>query len=212
MRGLTLLLTSMLLCAVPATEAAQTTGGSDPGDPQQSKTYSATGTGATEYGTRPASSPASSPASPKRRTVPGTRAKRLRSGYAAAPAAAPLRVKKVIWAANDIVGKPYRYGGGHNPTFKDTGYDCSGTVSYALRGGRFVESPMPSGSYRGWGAAGRGKWITTSSNAGHMFVTVAGLRLDTSSAGERVSSGEGPRWRKTLRGGAGFVARHPARF
>ena len=204
MRGFTLLLTSMLLCAVPATAAAQTTGGMDPSDPPQSKTYSATGTGAAEYGTRPAS--------PKRRTVPGTRAKRLRSGYAAAPAAAPLRVKKVIWAANDIVGKPYRYGGGHNPTFKDTGYDCSGTVSYALRGGRFVKSPMPSGSYMGWGAAGRGKWITTYSNSGHMFVTVAGLRLDTSSAGERVSSGEGPRWRKNLRGGSGFVARHPARF
>ena len=204
MRGLTLLLTSMMLCAVPATAAAQTAGGTDPGDPQQSGKYSAAGTGAAEYGTRRES--------PKRQVVPGTRAKRLRSGYAAAPAAAPLRVKKVIWAANDIVGKPYRYGGGHNPTFKDTGYDCSGTVSYALRGGRFVKSPMPSGSYMRWGAAGRGRWITTYSNSGHMFAVIAGLRLDTSSAGERVSSGEGPRWRKNLRGGAGFAVRHPARF
>ena len=203
MRGFTLLLMSMSLCAVaPSVALGQTaTGGMDPSDPQQSRSYAAAGTGGSEYGS-----------SPMRQTVPGTRARRLRSGYAAAPAAAPMRVKKTIWAANEIVDKPYRYGGGHNPTFKDTGYDCSGTVSYALRGGRFVSSPMPSGSYSSWGTAGQGRWITTYSNSGHMWVKIAGLRLDTSSAGERVSSGEGPRWRKNLRGGAGFIKRHPAGF
>jgi hypothetical protein len=206
MRGRFLLLMLISLFAVaPSTAAAQTTaGGMDPSDPPQTRAKSGAGTGAARYGVDPDEVP--------RYTVPGTRGRRLKNGYAAAPSAAPMRVKKAIWAANEIVGKPYKYGGGHNPSFKDSGYDCSGTVSYALRGGRFVSSPMASGSYMSWAAPGKGRWITTYANSGHMWVEIAGLRLDTSSAGERVSSGEGPRWRKTLRGGAGFVARHPAGF
>jgi hypothetical protein len=205
MRGRALLFMSISLCAVaPSTAFAQTTGGMDPADPSQSRASTGAGTGGSEYGV--------DPDAPPRRIVPGTRAKRLRSGYAAAPAAAPMRVKKAIWAANEIVGKPYKYGGGHNTTFKDSGYDCSGTVSYALRGGRFVTSPMPSGSYMRWGAPGKGKWITVYAHGGHAWVKIAGLRLDTSAAGERVSSGEGPRWRKNVRGGSGFVKRHPSGF
>lgn len=145
---------------------------------------------------------------PRRPVVEGDRARRLPSGLAAAPAAAPARVQRAIWAANEIVGRPYRYGGGH-ATFKDTGYDCSGTVSYALRGARLVRRPMASGAYTAWGRPGRGRWITTYANGGHMYVVIAGLRLDTSSAGERRDSGEGPRWRDTTRAPGGFVARHP---
>ncbi|MEX0620070.1 MAG: hypothetical protein WD181_00630, partial [Solirubrobacterales bacterium] len=109
---------------------------------------------------------------------PATKA-RLVNGKAIAPASAPDRVKAVIEWANRIRNKPYRYGGGH-ASFFDTAYDCSGTVSFALRGGRFVSSPMPSTGYFSWGEPGRGKWITTYSNSGHMYMVVAGLRFDTS--------------------------------
>lgn len=209
MRGFALLLTSMSLLVVTSAAQAQATaktGGADPADPQQSSAArgSSDASGGTAYGY--------DPDAPPRVVVPGSRAKRLRSGYAAAPAKAPVAVRKAIFAANEIVGKPYEYGGGHNLTFQDDGYDCSGTVSYALHGGGLLDAPMPSGSFMRWQVKGKGKWITTYANAGHMWVEIAGLRLDTSAAGERVSSGEGPRWRKNLRGGAGFVKRHPARL
>ncbi len=132
---------------------------------------------------------------------------RLVNGKAIAPASAPARVKAVINWANRIRNKPYRYGGGH-ASFFDTGYDCSGTVSFALRGGRFVSSPMPSTGYIKWGKSGPGKWITTYSNAGHMYLVVAGLRFDTS-----MTPGDGPGWSKSMRSTSGtFVARHPAGF
>ncbi len=207
MRGLALLLTSMSFLVVSATANAQTaaTGGADPSDPQQSAAAPGTdSSGGAAYGY--------DPAAPPRVLVPGTRAKRLRSGYAAAPADAPVAVQNAIFAANEIVGRPYEYGGGHNHTFQDDGYDCSGTVSYALHGGGLLDAPMPSGSFMKWQARGKGRWITTFANSGHIWVKIAGLRLDTSAAGERVSSGEGPRWRKNLRGGAGFVKRHPLGF
>jgi hypothetical protein len=199
-RGLTLLSLMALGLGLPTVAAAETTtttGGATP-----LAASSGEGTGGAYFD---ASAP--DPAKP---VVAGTRAKRLPNGLAAAPAAAPQRVKRAIWAANRIIGLPYRYGGGHTRTFKDSGYDCSGTVSYALRGARLLDSPMPSGSFVAWGEAGAGRWITTYANGGHMYAVIAGLRLDTSSAGERVSSGEGPRWRSTARPQAGFTARHPA--
>jgi len=129
---------------------------------------------------------------------------RLVNGMAIAPASAPARVKKVIAWANRIRNKPYRYGGGH-ASFFDTGYDCSGTVSFALRGGRFVSSPMPSTGYISWAKPGRGKWITTYSNPDHMYLVVAGLRFDTS-----MTPGDGPGWSKSMRSTSGsFIARHP---
>ena len=195
------LLTLMLALGlvVPAVSAADaTTGGAAPG------TVAPTG-----KGTGGAYFDENAP-DPNKPLVAGKRAKRLANGLAAAPSAAPKRVKKAIWAANRIIGKPYRYGGGHTRNFQDTGYDCSGTVSFALRGARLLESPMPSGNFVAWGEAGAGRWITTYANGGHMYAVIAGLRLDTSSAGEPVSSGEGPRWRSTARPQNGFTARHPA--
>jgi hypothetical protein len=144
-----------------------------------------------------------------RPTVPGHRAVRLKDGRAAAPEAAPHAVRAAVWAANEIVGKPYAYGGGHGRSFKAAGYDCSGTISYALGGAGLLRSPLDSGSFMSWGRPRKGRWITVYTNPGHAYAVIAGLRLDTSSAGERRSSGEGPRWRKTVRGPAGFVARHP---
>src|SRR5204862_3491984 len=117
--------------------------------------------------------------------------------------------KKAIWAANKIQKKPYRYGGGHG-SFRDSAYDCSGSVSYALHGGGLLSSPLDSSSFMHWGAAGRGKWITIWTNPGHAFVYIAGLRLDTSAVNDSASSGSGPRWRHHLRPTGGFTARHPA--
>ncbi len=142
--------------------------------------------------------------------VAGLRARRLRSGLAAAPAGAPVEVQRAIWAANAIVGKPYRYGGGHR-RFRDSGYDCSGTVSFALHGAGALDSPLDSSSFMSWGERGRGDWITVYTNPGHAYVVIAGLRLDTSAAGDP-RGGKGPRWRPALRSTRGFRARHPAGF
>jgi hypothetical protein len=119
------------------------------------------------------------------------------------PAAAPDQVKNAIYAANQITTKPYRYGGGHR-TWKDRGYDCSGSVSYALHGGGLLTSPLPSTGFMRWGLPGRGLWITVFTNPGHAYMVIAGLRFDTSGPGE-----SGPRWRKTIRRPLGFAKRHP---
>src|SRR5215217_1246829 len=123
---------------------------------------------------------------------------------AVAPADAPQPVKDAIAAANAITRKPYRYGGGHG-SFADSGYDCSGAVSYALHGGGLLGRPLDSTGFMSWGARGRGKWITVYANSGHAYAIIAGLRFDTSGKGE-----DGPRWRPESRSSRGFVARHPA--
>ncbi len=132
---------------------------------------------------------------------------RLVHGKAIPPSNAPARVVGVIEAANKIArGKGYCYGGGHG-SFKSKCYDCSGSVSYALHGGRFVRSPMASGDFMHWGRARKGKWITVFSNPGHVYMTVAGLRFDTS-----MTKGAGPGWSKEMRSGAGYRKRHKGRF
>src|SRR6476661_4826481 len=93
-------------------------------------------------------------------------------GKAVAPADAPPVVQQIIAAANEIEGMPYKYGGGHGD-FEDTGYDCSGSVSYALHGAGLLDDAMPSGSFTTWGASGPGTWVTIYANGGHMYMTVA---------------------------------------
>jgi len=149
----------------------------------------------------PGSDPATSPPAD---TVPGARAKLMSNGKAVAPASAPLAVQNAIAAGNRIRKKPYRWGGGH-ASFEDTGYDCSGAVSYVLNAAGLLESPMPSGSFMKWASPGRGQWITVYANSGHMYVVIAGLRWDTSAYG---SGGKGPRWRATKRPAKGFAVRH----
>jgi cell wall-associated NlpC family hydrolase len=122
---------------------------------------------------------------------------------AIAPESAPQPVKDAIAAANRITRKPYRYGGGHG-SFEDSGYDCSGAVSYALHGGDLLDRPLDSSSLMRWGKAGRGEWITVYAHGGHTYVMIAGLRFDTSGRGEK-----GPRWRQETRSTRGFTARHP---
>lgn len=137
------------------------------------------------------------------------------NGRAIAPPRAPVRVKRAIEAANRIVRKPYVWGGGH-AAFRSSlagGYDCSGAVSHALRGGHFLRSPMASGGLMGWGRKGTGKWITVYAHGGHAYVVIAGLRFDTSMR-DRNAPGPrtGPRWSKKLRRSAAFVARHPRNY
>jgi cell wall-associated NlpC family hydrolase len=128
----------------------------------------------------------------------------LLSGIALAPPDAPEAVQQVINAANTIVGRPYVWGGGH-ASFYSYGYDCSGSVSFALFGAGLIPEPLTSGSLEGWGEAGPGKWITVYANAGHTFMEIAGLRWDT--VGD--ARGTGPRWHLEPTDTSGFVVRHP---
>jgi cell wall-associated NlpC family hydrolase len=138
--------------------------------------------------------------------VPGTTA-RFVDGLAAAPEGAPAAIQEMIWAGNEVIGLPYIYGGGHG-SFISPGYDCSGTVSFALHGAELLNSPEDSSEFEGWGAKGDGRWVTIFANGGHAYMTVAGLRLDTSPA-EDPTNLEGPRWRPLRQTNAGFVVRHP---
>ena len=135
----------------------------------------------------------------------GAKAK-LVDGMAIAPRSAPARIKAVIAAANRIRNKPYIYGGGHGRWWDD-GYDCSGSVSYALHGGDFLDSPLPSTGFYRWEQPGLGRWITVFANGGHAYAVIAGLRWDTS-----MTPGDGPGWSAQMRSRAGYVARHPAHF
>ena len=141
--------------------------------------------------------------------TPTAKAKLLDNGILVPPKSAPKRVKRVIAAANRISRKPYIYGGGH-ARWRDRGYDCSGAVSFALHGGNFLKSPLPSGALASWGVGGKGRWITVYTNPGHVYAVIAGFRWDTSG-----NDGEsGPRWHEDTRSPnrEGFIARHPAGF
>jgi cell wall-associated NlpC family hydrolase len=128
----------------------------------------------------------------------------LLSGVALAPPDAPEAVQRVINNANTIVGRPYVWGGGHGSWYSH-GYDCSGSVSFALFGGGLIPRPLTSGDLEGWGSPGPGKWITVYANAGHTFAEIAGLRWDT--VGD--AQGTGPRWHLASTDTSGFVVRHP---
>jgi cell wall-associated NlpC family hydrolase len=137
------------------------------------------------------------------------------NGRAVVPAGAPARVARAIRAANRIVRKPYLWGGGHGSFTSSLarGYDCSGAVSHALHGGRFLRTPMASGDLMSWGRKGPGRWITVYAHSSHAYVVIAGLRFDTSMHdADAPGPGTGPRWSKTLRRSAAFQARHPKNY
>jgi hypothetical protein len=115
----------------------------------------------------------------------------------------PVSVRRVIAAANRIAHKPYKYGGGHGQ-WNDWGYDCSGSVSYALHGAGLLGDPLTSGAFQSWGAAGRGRWITIYANPGHVYMVVHGRRFDTTGRDE-----SGSRWQWRKRSSAGYTVRHP---
>jgi cell wall-associated NlpC family hydrolase len=132
----------------------------------------------------------------------GPRARVLGDGTAVAPDNAPEVVKRVILAGNEIAKFPYKWGGGHG-AWRDNGYDCSGSVSFALAGAGLLGRPLTSGLFMNYGAPGQGRWITIYANSGHIFMIVAGLRFDTSGQGRA-----GTRWQEESRSTAGFAVRH----
>jgi cell wall-associated NlpC family hydrolase len=139
-------------------------------------------------------------------TIPpasGNRAEVTPQGQAAVPFDAPPVVATVVQAANEIAKTPYRWGGGHG-AWRDKGYDCSGSVSFALAAAGLLDGPLTSGGFLQYGSPGRGKWITLWTNQTHIFMEVAGIRYDT--GGLR----SGTRWQPTMRPTSGFTPRHPA--
>jgi hypothetical protein len=113
-------------------------------------------------------------------------------------------VQRVIDAANEIATRPYVWGGGHG-SFQSYGYDCSGSVSYALHGGGLLSSPEDSTEFESYGEPGPGKYITIYANAEHVWMTIDGRRFDTVALAET-----GTRWSNTMASTEGFVVRHPA--
>jgi cell wall-associated NlpC family hydrolase len=204
MRALPSLLVLTAL-ALPAQAAAAGTGGAAyPG--QATTDGDGGGTTSQTNGTRApaATTPSGQAETPAPAAPPGGAATLLPNGKARAPAGAPAAVRRALRAGNRLQGKPYRFGGGHL-RWEDDAYDCSGASSYALRGIGGLASPLDSSGFMHWGVAGTGRWITTYANPNHMYVVIAGLRLDTGSGGEK-----GPRWRTTPRPPGAFTARHPA--
>jgi hypothetical protein len=133
----------------------------------------------------------------------------LRDGLAYAPRRAPKAVIRAIAAGNRLQGKPYKWGGGHARKY-DSGYDCSGSVSYVLREAGLLNGCLTSNGYFKYGKRGYGDWITIYMRKGHVFMTIAGLRLYT--CGDSSNSGSGPRWKPARRGVSGFYVRHPAGY
>lgn len=113
-------------------------------------------------------------------------------------------IARVIAAADEIATRPYVYGGGHG-SFQSSGYDCSGSVSYALHGGGLLSSPEDSSALESYGEAGPGQHITIYANAGHAFMVIDGRRFDTVAQQET-----GSRWSSSMTSTAGYVVRHPA--
>ena len=134
-------------------------------------------------------------------------------GTATAPAGAPAAVQEMVLAANQIVDKPYRVGGGHG-SWNDSAYDCSGAVSYVLHGAGMLSSPEDSTELESYGSSGPGRWITIYADSGHTFIVIAGRAFDTADfGGPNIPSGTGPRWRSdptgNLADGGNYVVRHP---
>ena len=137
-------------------------------------------------------------------TAPATgKATLTADGLAVAPADAPEEVKAIIAAGNEIADKPYKYGGGH-AKWNDSGYDCSGSISYALHGAGLLSRALDSGEFMSWGERGRGTWVTIRANSGHAYMIVAGLRFDTSARRQT-----GNRWTTEMRSARGYRAVHP---
>jgi peptidoglycan hydrolase-like protein with peptidoglycan-binding domain len=147
-------------------------------------------------------------------TGPVAKAQINPDGTATAPASAPGVVGQVIAAANQIIGKPYLYAGGH-ARWNDVGYDCSGAVSFALHGAQLLSVPEDSTELESYGSPGPGNWITIYADPSHTWIVVAGIAFDTANyGGPNLPSGTGPRWRTdptgNLADGGDYVIRHPS--
>jgi cell wall-associated NlpC family hydrolase len=141
--------------------------------------------------------PTAAPAPPVDKAVVGP------DGLAIAPASAPPLVQAIIAAGNKIATKPYKYGGGHG-RWEDSGYDCSGSLSYAFHGAGMLDTALDSTGFMSWGQAGKGEWVTVYAMGSHAYMVVAGLRFDTSGR-----ASQGTRWQADMRSAAGYTVRHP---
>jgi cell wall-associated NlpC family hydrolase len=135
--------------------------------------------------------------------TPGAKGRVTSDGFGVPPASAPRVVKRLVAAGNAIAKSPYKWGGGHR-NWDDTGYDCSGSVSYALHGGGLLSSPLVSGDFVDWGDRGRGSWVTIYANRNHVYMVVAHMRFDTSARPRT-----GSRWTTQHRSSDGFSVTHP---
>ena len=115
-------------------------------------------------------------------------------------------VARVIAAGEEIATRPYVWGGGHG-SFQSAGYDCSGSVSYALHGGGLLSAPMDSSEFESYGEAGPGRDITIYANSEHVYMVVDGRRFDTVAQQEG-----GSRWSSSTTSTGGYVVRHPAGY
>jgi cell wall-associated NlpC family hydrolase len=195
-------------CAFPAAASAETGGAAPGGTTTSPTTTTPPPTTTTPTGDSGCSTGVGGVGSASQDCGPTGKARLLANGQAVAPVDAPAAVKRAIRYGNMIVDLPYRLGGGHRlPWRLDRGYDCSGTVSWALHGARLLKAPMPSGSFTKWGLAGKGRWITIYAHGGHMRAVIAGLRLDTSQV-----PGSGPGWSTKMLSAAGYRVRHPVGY
>jgi len=118
----------------------------------------------------------------------------------------PPVIHHIVNYANQLVDKPYKWGGGHQQLF-DEGFDCSGSISHILYRSGLLVRPLNSRGFAGYGKPGPGRYVSIFVKPGnHVFMSVCGLRFDTSGN----QTGEGPRWRSTARSSSGFINRHPA--
>lgn len=198
----TTLATLVLAAATVAPASANaSTGGAVFGSSSQVSTAPTTPATPTTTGGIDPSAPLTPPATPQPQF--GEAATIGPNGLATPPAGAPAVVAAIIAAGNAIARKPYVWGGGHQ-RWTAKGYDCSGSVSFALHSAGLLDAPLVSGAFARWGDAGPGSWVTIYANAGHVFMVVAGLRFDTS--GQRQA---GTRWQPAERRVKGFKVRHP---
>jgi peptidoglycan hydrolase-like protein with peptidoglycan-binding domain len=136
-------------------------------------------------------------------------------GTVTPPAGAPQAVVEAINAANSIIDKPYRVGGGHGK-WNDSAYDCSGAVSFALHGANLLSAPEDSTQLESYGSSGPGEWMTIYADASHTFIVIAGLAFDTAHYGPTTPGGTGPRWltaanaTANLQDGGDYIIRHPS--
>jgi peptidoglycan hydrolase-like protein with peptidoglycan-binding domain len=165
----------------------------DPDEAQQISEDAGTGTTADDGSSSDSTAPAT-----------GAKATLNADGTATAPQGAPKAVQDIIAAGNQIADTPYKYGGGHTDDFQDSGYDCSGSVSFALHGAGLLRAPLDSGEFMSWGQSGSGQWVTIFANEDHVYMVVAGLFFDTSGA-----SDSGSRWQTDRRSASGYTVRHP---
>lgn len=196
----------VVVSAWPGAAVAATTGGTGYGTASQVPADPSAPPGGTSPD-QPLPDPntPATPISPRAVAPPavGQVAKVRSNGLAVAPAGAPPIVRLMIQAGNRIARTPYVWGGGH-ARWVSRGYDCSGSVSFVLNAAGLLASPLVSGDLARWGDSGPGSWVTIWANAGHTYMSIAGLRFDTSGRKRN-----GTRWQAETRSNRGFKVRHP---